>query len=395
MAIRVMLFAATSDEIEALEPKINDSELVLVGASVNLSGIVEETGVKSPDIALISCGDLTRAARACQQLYLLQPKITCILAGNQPADEMAKVAIDSGANGMIHLASFDNTTICDKIKNIYQNEQARAAALLESSGVQRKAEVLTVFGTKGGIGKTTLAVNLAVHLSQKKFIVAVLDYDLQFGDADVFLGLETKETIADLLQEQRIPTIDSVRNYFVTHMSGIQLLCAPISPEYAEGISASQVEQIVNIIRPYYDYIIIDTSANFSDINLMMLEIASQIIYVTGLDISLLKNSKKGLLLLDSLNQRSKVQVILSRDIKSNISSKEVEKILDCSLLCKIPNDYMSAVSALNTGIPLIISAPKNGITKAIIDISNRISSDKTTKIKQAKIKTSKRKFWK
>lgn len=377
MIVKVMIFAVNNIEIDLLETKLVDNEIAIIGKSINLSNIVEETNNKKPDIAIISCGDPLRASRACQQLYLLNPKVATVLVTTDNDNKIAEMAVDVGASGLINLNLVDDSLLCNKLKTIYTNGQARTNAFLESNGTQRKAEVLTIFGTKGGIGKTTVTVNLAVSLARKNFRVAILDFDLQFGDADIFLGIESTETISDLLEEQSLATIDSIRNYFVTHSSGVQLLLAPTSPEFAEGIIPSQLEQIVNIIRPYYDYVLIDTSANFSDINLMMLELSTKIIFITGLDISLLRNSKKGLLLLDSLNQRSKVNVVLGRDIKSNISAKEVERILDCSLLSKIPNDYMTAVSALNTGIPLVVSSPKSSITQSIKYISDFISNDK------------------
>ena len=96
----------------------------------------------------------------------------------------------------------DAEEFCDALKQIYYNEQNRISVLLEKSGIQRKAQVITVFGTKGGIGKTTLAVNLAVALTRQKAKVAILDLDLQFGDTQIFLGLDVKETIAELIQKQ-------------------------------------------------------------------------------------------------------------------------------------------------------------------------------------------------
>jgi len=337
----------------------------------------DEVGALRPDIVIISTSESNWSFRACQQIYMLHPQVATVMVSFEQNEGYAEKAVNSGAIGYIAPIPESSVEFCDQLKRIYHNEQSRISMLLESSGVKKKAEVITVFGTKGGIGKTTLAVNLAVALSRQKFKVVILDFDLAFGDVHMYLGLDAKETIAELVTDQRVPTIDSIRSYLVMHSSGVQAICAPSSPEYAEGISAASLEPIINILRSHYDYIIVDTAASFSELNLLMLEASSTILYVTGLDISLLHNSKKGLLLLDSLNQKSKVKVIVSKDFKGDITVFDVEKIMDLPVVAKIPHNYSEAVRALNQGIPLVAGINKSGIAKEIIRLAEVIGDVK------------------
>lgn len=368
MAIRVLLLGESWDELEKIESKITDNDFSIVGASAELGSASDEVVEHEPDVVVMSCSDLSWVFRACQQIYLLHPNVVTVMVSDEKSYEIAKKAIDSGATAYISPIP-DSSEFCDRLKKIYFNEKSRVSMLIENSGVQRKAEVITVFGTKGGVGKTTLAVNLAVELSRKKAKVAILDLDLLFGDAHMFLGLDVKETVVELLQERKVPTIDSVRNYFLVHSSGVQLLCAPISPEYAENVTASQVEPLLNVLRPHYDYIIIDTNADFSELNLLLLEEASTILYVTGLDISLLNNSKKGLLLLDSLNLSGKIKIVVSKSFKGDISKGDVEKIMGKPVFATISNDYIECVKSLNQGVP-IVQGSKSPIAKDIVTIA-------------------------
>ncbi|MEB3024441.1 MULTISPECIES: AAA family ATPase [unclassified Parvimonas] len=368
MAIRVLLLGESWDELEKIEGKITDNDFSIVGASAELGSASDEVVEHEPDVVVMSCSDLSWVFRACQQIYLLHPNVVTVMVSDEKSYEIAKKAIDSGATAYISPIP-DSSEFCDRLKKIYFNEKSRVSMLIENSGVQRKAEVITVFGTKGGVGKTTLAVNLAVELSRKKAKVAILDLDLLFGDAHMFLGLDVKETVVELLQERKVPTIDSVRNYFLVHSSGVQLLCAPISPEYAENVTASQVEPLLNVLRPHYDYIIIDTNADFSELNLLLLEEASTILYVTGLDISLLNNSKKGLLLLDSLNLSGKIKIVVSKSFKGDISKGDVEKIMGKPVFATISNDYIECVKSLNQGVP-IVQGSKSPIAKDIVTIA-------------------------
>jgi len=368
MAIRVLLLGESWDELEKIESKITDNDFSIVGASAELGSASDEVVEHEPDVVVMSCSDLSWVFRACQQIYLLHPNVVTVMVSDEKSYEIAKKAIDSGATAYISPIP-DSSEFCDRLKKIYFNEKSRVSMLIENSGVQRKAEVITVFGTKGGVGKTTLAVNLAVELSRKKAKVAILDLDLLFGDAHMFLGLDVKETVVELLQERKVPTIDSVRNYFLVHSSGVQLLCAPISPEYAENVTASQVEPLLNVLRPHFDYIIIDTNADFSELNLLLLEEASTILYVTGLDISLLNNSKKGLLLLDSLNLSGKIKIVVSKSFKGDISKGDVEKIMGKPVFATISNDYIESVKSLNQGVP-IVQGSKSPIAKDIVTIA-------------------------
>ena len=370
MAIRVLLLGESWEELEKIESKITDNDFSIVGASAELGSASDEVVEHEPDVVVMSCSDLSWVFRACQQIYLLHPNVVTVMVSDEKSYEIAKKAIDSGATAYISPIP-DSVEFCDRLKKIYFNEKSRVSMLIENSGVQRKAEVITVFGTKGGVGKTTLAVNLAVELSRKKAKVAILDLDLLFGDAHMFLGLDVKETVVELLQERKVPTIDSVRNYFLVHSSGVQLLCAPISPEYAENVTASQVEPLLNVLRPHFDYIIIDTNADFSELNLLLLEEASTILYVTGLDISLLNNSKKGLLLLDSLNLSGKIKIVVSRSFKGDISRGDVEKIMGKPVFATISNDYIECVKSLNQGVPIVQGSGKSSIGKEIVAIAD------------------------
>ena len=386
MAIRTIIFSASNRELDFIESKITDKDIVLISKSNNLSNASDEVGALSPDLVIISTSEPNWSFRACQQIYMLHPQVAIVMVSEATNVELSKRVIEAGATSYIAPIPEGSFEFCSTLKQTYYNVQSRLSMLLESSGVQRKAELITVFSTKGGLGKTTIATNLAVALSKQKAKVCIVDLDLQFGDVHMFLGLDVKETISELIQDQRIPTIDSIRNYFVTHASGVQVICAPSSPEYSEGINSVQIEPIINILRAHFDYVIIDTASNFSEINLLMLELSSKILFVTGLDISVLHNSKKGMLLLDSLNLKNKISLVVSKDFKGDISVFDVEKILGNNVEYKFPNDLVEAVKALNQGVPIISSGSKSGIVKEMLRLASVIGhtsisdSDKKSK---------------
>jgi len=185
------------------------------------------------------------------------------------------------------------------------------------------------------------------------------------------------------------PNIDSVRSYMAIHSSGLHVLCAPKSPEYAELISPEKIMSLLSLLRTYYDYVIIDTAPSFSEVNITALEASSLILFISGLDVSILKNSKISVSLLESLQQTDKIRIIINRAVDMNtITVKDVQRIIGYPIWVKIPSDYKIAVNALNRGIPFVIGAPKSKLSQSInelVDIVLKGTSNYDIEMKKTK----------
>ena len=264
----------------------------------------------------------------------------------------------------------------DYIKGVYNSETLRIRSLSERQNMAWSSQVITVFSAKGGIGKTTIAVNTAVALAEKGKKVAIVDLDLQFGDVPTFMDLEPRDTIAELLQETYSMTIDTIRSYMVMHSSGVHVLCAPKSPEYAEMISAERVQSLLSMMRSYYDFVIIDTASVLNDVTLTAIETSNRVFFLTGQDISSLKNSRLAMNLLESLQQKDKLSVIVNRAEESGaISLEDVEQVLHESVHLAIPTEYNVAVNALNKGIPFVTGAANSRLSTSIQELAGQLSS--------------------
>jgi pilus assembly protein CpaE len=302
--------------------------------------------------------------------------------------DILQSAIKIGAHNVIEFPK-SAKDFAEYIKSVFHTETARINSLSEGKKtLSWMSRVVTIFGPKGGLGKTTIAVNLAAKLAQQNKKVVLVDLDLQFGDVHIFLDIEPTDTIAELVQEFFNSNIDSVRSFMTVHSSGIHVLCSPKSPEYAETISAEKIQSLLNLLRTYYDYVIIDTPPFFTDVIITALESSSTILFVTGLDISILKNSKVSLALLDSLQMSDKTRLVVNRAVDmSSITVDDVQKILGFPIWAKIPSDYKVAVTALNRGIPFVTSTPTSKLSLAIEDITNMLQEGDSVKQAQPKAK--------
>lgn len=375
--IGVMLVSKNDRVLDTVSGYINaDTELEVLGEAKNGESALEKVENLSPDILVIhkTQGDTDTISLA-ERIIKLKPRTFVILiTDNYTVDELKK-ANAVGCHNIIPFPENDRE-ICDAIHRVYNAESGRIAALDNTQRVVWSSKVISVFSAKGGLGKTTIAANLAVSLAEKNKKVALVDLDLQFGDVSIFMDAEPKDTIADLVQDVDFSSIDSVRSYMTVHPSGVHLICAPKSPEYADIVTGEKVQSLIGLLRSYYDYVIIDTATSFSDATLSALESSSQILFVTGLDISILKNSKTAMGILESLGQKKKIRTIINRAIEINsISTADVQRIVDAPILSRIPSDYMMAVAALNRGQPFVQSAPKAKLSLAIKDIADKIIS--------------------
>ena len=206
------LVIGESEKGNYIASQFNQEEIIVVDIIEDESQVLDEINKHMPDIILILAEDLNNTLRTCEQIYLLRPRSIPIVLTDDMSGENLRQIMLTGIHYILP-SSIDGGNLFLQIKTIFANETARLEAFETTNTSNLKSKVIVIFGTKGGIGKTTIATNLAVKLAQKKYKVALLDYDLQFGDANVFLGIDSRETIAELLQEQSRPSTDSIRRF--------------------------------------------------------------------------------------------------------------------------------------------------------------------------------------
>ena len=175
---------------------------------------------------------------------------------------------------------------------------------------------MAVFSPKGGVGRTTLAVNLAVAAATElgKRVV-VMDGSFQFGDVGVLFNLNPKSnSIADLIPVIEQGEIDSIDTFVQVHSSGVRVLLAPPSPEMAETITPAGVKQVLEHLRRNYDLVIVDCTAFFNDTTLAILDAADIILTMLSLEITSIKNMRLFLEVADQLGyEAGKVRLVLNR----------------------------------------------------------------------------------
>jgi pilus assembly protein CpaE len=236
--------------------------------------------------------------------------------------------------------------------------------------------VLAFYGAKGGVGTTTIAINLAIALHRELGRkVALVDGNLQFGDHRVFLdlGLDRK-SVVDVVSAPSIDT-DLIKSVLVRHDSGIDLLLAPPSPETAELVTVDHVPMIGGVLRDMYDYVIIDIDKRLDDLNLHILDFTDTMFVVMTADLSCLKNVR---LILETVGHlgwpTARVQLVLNRsNAYTGINVKNAEGALKRRIDHQVLNEYRGAISALNSGAPFMFTKADSLLGRSVLDFARTL----------------------
>lgn len=237
-------------------------------------------------------------------------------------------------------------------------------------------KLISIFGTKGGVGKSVVCTNLAVATAQKyKNKVGLVDLDIQFGDISVMMNINPRKTISELLQEGEEPGTELLKDYLYER-HGVNILAAPNKPELAELVTPDGITKILQLCKGMYDFTFIDTPSFIDETTLTALEMSDLILLIISLDLPTIKNVKKGLDILRSLQLLPRTRLILNRSSGvAGIEPRDVERVLDMRIRAEVPSDGKLVVSSLNQGIPFIKMSPRAPISKSMVNILQLIEN--------------------
>lgn len=232
----------------------------------------------------------------------------------------------------------------------------------------RHGQVVTVFSAKGGCGKTTLAVNLAIALAQGgSRSVCLVDLDLAFGDVAINLQLEPARTIVDAVPMAGRLDETGVKSVLTPYRPGLSVLLAPVTPGDAEKIPPALVTELLAVLQSMADYVVVDTPSQFSEHVLNAMDASQHHVLLTAPEVPALKNLRLTLDMLDLLSYPREIRsVVLNRsDAKVGLTAEDVERVVRTSIAAHVPSSRDVPVS-INKGTPICIATPGHSVSQAI-----------------------------
>ncbi len=244
------------------------------------------------------------------------------------------------------------------------------------------SQIIAVMGSRGGIGCTTLAVNIACNLAADPgHSVALVDLDLALGDADVSLDLMPDHTLADLVMNIEKLDLNFIKRSMLKHEpTGLHVLAHPVQMADIGVIQPAHVERVLNLLRINYTHLVLDLSKALSPTDLVALDLADTILLVAQCELSSLRNVVRILMSLGNVEGvAEKVRVVVNRVgsefAEAEISLKKAENTIAKPIYWQIPNDAKSVLTARVAGEPLLIHAPKSRAQQSLAALAQALSN--------------------
>jgi pilus assembly protein CpaE len=347
----------------AADPSKAGTKLAESGAQVILHGTTSTDHVPTSEIEAI------RGVTAAPIVLVTSASANAILSEALAAGIFDVVLLPQLTDGIVFT-----------IKKAHSLAAGRPAGAATKSSAAIEGKVVTFFSPKGGAGKTVLACNLAATFArQQQRKTLLLDLDLQFGDAAIMMGIEPEKTIYDLVMARRELDSDSLAGYVTAHSSGVHVLPAPLRPEDAELVTEERLGHLFAVAKESYDVIVVDTPPFFHGPVLSTLDRTDQLVLVASLDVPSVKNVKLTMQTLDLLHYpKERRHMLLNRSgSKVGLKPQEVERALEMKVEFEVPVDREVAVS-VNRGVPLVLSNPRSGVGKALLDMADKLVPQRT-----------------
>lgn len=363
-----------------------EADVEVVGTAGSGTEAIEMATALNPDVILMDINmPGMDGISATEQLATRVPSAVVVMMSVQGEADYLRRSMLAGAREFL-VKPFSSDELTASIRQVSARErdkQRRIGVPVAVGGeaapaAQGPGRVVAVFSPKGGVGRTTIAVNLAVAAVSLGKRVALVDASFQFGDVGVLLNLNPRnKSIADLASEIQAGEAESLETFLIAHSSGVQVLLAPPSPEQAELIGPAAVRRVLERLRTDHDLVVVDCPSSFNEPTLAVLDHADVVLTLLSLEITSVKNMRLFLKVAEQLGYGpEKVRLVLNRaDSTLGIRVADVEHSIGRKVDHTIVSDGRSVVYALNRGVPFFTSNRQAQVSQDILRLAQAVTA--------------------
>lgn len=357
-AIRVLL-VDDADDIRETERRMlaYDPDIEIVGECGNGAEAIKRAAAHKPDIVLMDINmPVMDGIEATRRIADELPGVAVVIVSVEDEFESLKRAMQAGAKEYL-LKPFAADSMLAAIKGVYarqeKHQRVTTTAIL-SDRLRSKSRVATFFSAKGGVGKTTAAVNAGVLLASSGRKAALVDLDLAFGDVAVLLGLDGRQRNLYSLMLEGDGYAEALPRYLQRHDSGLCILAAPEAVEQGEYITPSFVKGVVEALRRDFDYVLIDTAPLLQDVFFAALDVADAWFLFTAADLASARNNRRLLDVLQTLGyDPARAQSV--RVLRGSLPERAAAEVTGLETRFTLAFEPAVAGPAADLGVPVVL----------------------------------------
>jgi pilus assembly protein CpaE len=376
--LRLAIVDPTDSSRDALKSLLLGMDVIWLEAECSRYEFFSDViGQTHPDIGLVSLdANPDRAVELIASIGESSPECAVLAVSSSSDGKLILRAMRAGAKEFLT----QPIRIEDLLSALGRISERRFG---RSENKPRGSQIIAVAGVAGGVGTTSIAVNLGCALAKRESnSVALIDLDLCMGDADVQLDTIPDYTLVDVAQNVTRLDFSLLKRSLTKHSSGLFLLPRPVQLEDVALITPTDMQRVIGLMKASVSHLVLDLSKSYSPIDMIALEMATTILLVIQLDLPCLRNVVRLMASLDTIKgMTDKVKIVVNRVglDGGQITLKKAQETIGREIFWQLPNDYRTMVEVRNNGVPLIEQAPKAGITQSVIAMADTLSGVEKT----------------
>ncbi|MBE0608806.1 MAG: AAA family ATPase [Dehalococcoidia bacterium] len=359
---------------QELQAMLTPARLAVVadcGYGVEAASLAEEL---KPDLILASIEEpIARAIQTVEAVRGIRPNAPVIAYSSSTELPLVRQVMHAGARDLL-VYPFKSAELLAAIEAVMRTVETGPGST--AAQPQAAGTILTVFGAKGGIGKTTITTNIATAIARDTDnSVLVIDLDTRFGDVAIMFDIEPAVTVAEMAAQ--VATLDraTFKSALVEHSSGVFVLPSPKHPNDWRQVQADDVKELARFASRMFDYVILDTPGAFNDIVGAALEVATQVLVVTSVDMASIKDTSFVLDVLESEGfPDERLFLTVNHPNGANtIRAADIERVLRKKVFWEIPHDSQMTM-ATQIGLPVVLARPKSRAASNLAGLAGKIT---------------------
>jgi len=374
-ALRTVIVDSDADSTAALKRMLATSpSVVLVGEFAHVRQAAHEAPARHPDLVIVEVDETEAASSGGPPAWVIEsltralPEAVIFATGQSTSADFVIEVIRAGALEFIRrpVEREDLISALDKVLRLRRGAPA----------ARQPGRITSVFSTKGGLGVTTIATNLAVCLAERVPGSTILvDFDTRQADVSTFLNLQPSYSVLDALENLERLDESFLRGLVVKHSSGLAILPGPSRLERSH-LAAEQVQAGLAMIRAHFDHVVLDLKHDMDPATIAALEASDTILFLTGLNVSALRSGAAGLAAFRHLGlSLPKLKVVVMREgTGEDVTIKHARETLGLPVYWRTPSDYPTVVTSINRGTPVVTASPRSKIAKSLRDLAEQLA---------------------